>query len=145
MANTSPFFAPCPHLFRPHKTLQSPQLSGGTSPLLLYPSVCLALLYLPSSPGNVDPIPPSLPCPTWNASTNLPQEKSSSNTTRLLFKLLRCHFTEAAEEKASPALCCSPSIFSAHNTNCVPVIPAAHSSCLLCPVHVHVPMCYLLV
>lgn len=138
------FAAPCPHLFRLHKILQQPpnvrgNLSLAALPLCVFGSALSSLQNHPQAMFTpfLQPCPDllDLPCSSWNASTNFPQEKGSSNTTRLHFRLLICHFIET-EEKASPALFCSHSIPRVQHPLCPQhklcfCDPAAHRSCLL--------------
>lgn len=143
MANTCPFIAPCPHLFRPHKTLQSPKCQGDPPPCCFTPLCVWFCSIFPPALATftpfLQPFPDllELPCSSWNASTTFPQEKGLQtpqgfflNSWYVIFQ--RQQRKRQAQLSSVPTACQQPSIPSAHNTNSVSVIPAAHSSCLLC-------------
>lgn len=138
MANTSSLLHLVPISSDPIKHCSSPQMEGETPALAALPCCVFGSALSSLQPWHhpqamltpfLQPFSDllQLPCSSWNASTNLSlktKEKGSSNTTRLLFKLLICYFIEAAEEKTSPPLFCS------HST---PTVQHPHKLCFCDP------------
>lgn len=124
MANTCPFIAPCPHLFRPHKTLQSPKCQGNL-PLAALPLCVFGSALSSLQPWQCSPPSCSLSLISWSfpalpgmPAQPFPRRRALQAPQGFFLKLLICHFTEAAEEKASPALFCSHSIPTVQHPLC---------------------------